>query len=231
MRFVPAVIAACLAFTPGAWADQINFSSSFPESGNLSYGGDGTPLVGSGLAIGGISYQDANSNIIWSRTLFGGTIDFETGGARPGGGENAISFGLGGAFTISGSIDAQSPAQVLFEGTFTGFAPLILVVNGSNYFFSGTGVGHYTQAMLDAYSEIVGQPGNELIGQDYTFALGGSFNASPIRNGFSVTPDGMGASAGAARTVPLPEPSAVVLLGIGSAVGLGAWKRSAYRRP
>ena len=234
-RFVKhlAVIVGVLAVTATpAWAVFLDFGIIAPTTGTLSYAGGIAPFVGTNItvdnvvALGGASINDG---VV--RNLIGGDLDFTTG-AYIGDGTNWI-FGPGGSITITGGVDLNNDGDVLdaedvpagtilLSGTFT--SPTTISTAGPSLRIIGS--GGFNDIKDDELAAFYGLSGTGFgfgwqggfgLGFLSTAASGSSFSSSIPTSGDLVN-------------FPIvPEPSSMLLMGLGLIGGIGGSRRKLFR--
>lgn len=201
--FVVALVVLSCMFLPNlASASSTDFSNS---GGALSGTNAGLTLTGSTL----IAVTGFNGGGIITGDL--GTVAFTTGALSSGDLQMGATFASGGTFTISGNGTGGLPNGVIFSGTFSGSVTwtLATLANGThNYTLTGVVTG--TMGGMNVNGVTV----------QLTINTGkGFYSGSTLISGGNTTIESS-----------VPEPSTLVMFGIGGLSMLGMLRRKALAR-
>lgn len=201
--FVVALVVLSCMFLPNlASASSTDFSNS---GGALSGTNAGLTLTGSTL----IAVTGFNGGGIITGDL--GTVAFTTGALSSGDLQMGATFASGGTFTISGNGTSGLPNGVIFSGTFSGSVTwtLATLANGThNYTLTGVVTG--TMGGMNVNGVTV----------QLTINTGkGFYSGSTLISGGNTTIESS-----------VPEPSTLVMFGIGGLSMLGMLRRKALAR-
>jgi len=199
---VALVVLSCMFLPILASASSTDFSNS---GGTLSGTNAGLTLTGSTL----IAVTGFNGGGIITGDL--GTVAFTTGALSSGDLQMGATFASGGTFTISGNGTSGLPNGVIFSGTFSGSVTwtLATLANGThNYTLTGVVTG--TMGGMNVNGVTV----------QLTINTGkGFYSGSTLISGGNTTIESS-----------VPEPSTLVMFGIGGLSMLGMLRRKALAR-
>lgn len=193
----------------------------------ISYAGGGAPMLGSGIKVDTVVALDADQNSDELFTIFGGVLNFTTGGYIDDLGGNGWRFAGGGQIQILGAVDTNDDGfpdvnGTLFSGIFTDDVIVYRFASG----FNVLGAGIENVVIHDGLWELFGvlSPGD---------IHRGGFNLSFITNAANVTPGSSFISSHvlSGDVTALPELNAMSLAGIAMACGacVGIRRRASQR--
>ena len=225
MKKVLPLLAVGLTLLIGSTAHAqptIDFGIVAPTPGTISFGGGAAPLVGTNIEVDNVVGINTPLNPGVVRTITGGLLNFTTGAGTGLG----FMWTGGGSITVTGGIAALGIANgsTLLSGTFEAAQ----VIN------FGTNPRVLVSLLIDrinaALAASVGLPGG-LAATDlpYNGVLNLSFNIGsggidPVTGAFT-TAGGGAVLSGDLNNTPVPEPSSMILLGIGAAGAFLGYRR------
>jgi len=220
-----------------AWKDPV--SGSWGAS--AKWEGGSVPPNGAAVVIDKPTTSDLTITLDGARTV--GTLALGSGAPTNGyilSGTDTLTFDPSATITVTdgkhaietpvaltSGLDVSGSGTLTFSGSISGTGPLTMSGTGGTLILSGTGLytgGTIVSAGLLAVTTSTALPDNQslTVGAGGTLIFDPSYTGSPIMG----TPvSAFAASAAGSPVSPVPEPSTLVLLLAGLAVGFGAWRR------